>query len=99
MSEGQTSRGRAWLATIDHLSQAEPIKTDDIVDKTCVHARTARAVFRVAEEASLLSRHSSRGQKWFPAVGIIEDLSLDESDRRAIHTLIDEAQTYSGDSL
>ena len=98
MSEEQTPRDRVWLIIVDHLMQGDPLKTNDVVDKTGIHVRTARTVLRVAEGVGLLSRHVARAHTWCPAVGITKDLPLGESYRRAIHTLIDEAQTCSGGS-
>lgn len=66
MAENKTPRDEAWLVIIEHLQDSESLKTDDVVGSTGVHARTARAVLRVAEGTGVLSRHSARAHTWCP---------------------------------
>lgn len=85
-----TARDRAWLAVIDLLGDAAPMKVAQIARGGNVSDDTARSVLHVAEDYGLLERDSPQAHTYHPNIGPLGDVA-DPEYRRAIRTLIAEA--------
>jgi predicted transcriptional regulator len=90
MSNKETPRDRAWLAVIDLLVDAQPMKVAQIARGGNISDDTARSVLHVAEEYGLLERDSPQAHTYYSTIGPLGDVA-DPEYRRAIRTLIAEA--------